>query len=197
MKTKTTALLGLIVSVALHTNLHAQFRLPGTANPDVKHALEAVITDFPKEFADLKGEVLAYNPQTVEYVSKLEFKTAERNVITQHSGKRPVYSWQALMATAEEFEAAAKKYKSLYHQLKGMSLTLNRDYTYSLTGEYDAPDESKKFATTVFHLFPNASNLPKVKVELSLQYEMLEWKLYIIVYQKEREDDERGRIEEQ
>ena len=77
-----------------------------------------------------------------------------------------------------------------------MSLTLNRDYSYSLAGEYDKPDESKKFSTTVFHLFPNASNLPKVKVELSLQYELLEWKIYLLVYQKEREDEERGKIKE-
>jgi hypothetical protein len=39
---------------------------------------------------------------------------------------------------------------------------------------------------SVFQLTPNASNLPKVKVELSLQYEMMEWKIYLTIYQKER-----------
>lgn len=195
MKKANKAMLGLLLGFSLGS-AHAQLRTPGTANPDVKNALETVITDLPKEFASLKGEVIVNNPQTVEYASLLRFKSAEQNVITKHSGKRPVYSWQAVMATTEDFSAAAKKYKSLYGQLKGTSLTLNRDYSYSLAGEYDAPDESKKFSTTVFRLLPSASNLPKVKVELSMQYELLEWKVYLTVYQKEREDADRGPIEE-
>lgn len=178
------------------TYVHAQFKLPGTGNMDVRNALEKVIADYPKEFATLKGEVLTNNPQTVEYTSLLAFKSAEQNTITQYSGKQPIYSWQAQMLTSEEFETAAKKYKALYGQLKGMTITLNRDYTYGLAGEYDAPDESKKFSSTVFTLQPAASNLPKVKVELSLQYQFPEWKIYLMVYQKEREDTERGRIRE-
>ena len=98
--------------------------------------------------------------------------------------------------TTEEFAVAEKKYKGFYKDLKSLSLTLNRDYSYGLEGEYDAPDESRKFATTEFHLTPNASNLPKVKVELSLQFEFPEWKLYLSVYQKEREDNERGKTRE-
>ncbi len=36
----------------------------------------------------------------------------------------------------------------------------------------------------------------KLKVELSMQYELLEWKLKVLVYEKEREDNERGSVEE-
>jgi hypothetical protein len=196
MKVTTKQRLLVLTSVLFFQISNAQLKLPVTGNADVRNALEKVIADFPKEFANLKGEVVNTNPQTIEYASLLSFKSAEQNTITQYSGKQPVYSWQALMFTVEEFEDAAKKYKALYKQLKGMSLTLNRDYTYGLSGEYDAPDDSKKFSTTVFHLLPNASNLPKVKVELSLQYELLEWKIYLMVYQKEREDAERGKIKE-
>lgn len=173
---------------------HAQLRFPGTGNSDFKNALEKVISDFPKEFANLRGEVINTNPQTVEYASLLTFKSAEQNTITQYSGRQPVYSWQALMFTTEEFEVAEKKYKSIYSQLKNTNITLNRDYSYGLSGDYEKPEESKKFSSTVFKLLPNASNLPNVKVELSLQYEMLEWKIYLLVYQKEKEDSERGKI---
>jgi hypothetical protein len=197
MKLKTKQVL-LLIGVCLSSSYsNAQLKIPGTGNPDVRQALEKVITDFPKEFANLKGEIIANNPQTVEYESLLNFKSAEKNIIIQHSGSQPVYSWQALMVTVEDFEAAEKKYKTLYSQLKNINIRLNRDYDYSLSGEYDKPDESKKFSSTIFSLLPNASNLPKVKVELSLQYELLEWKIYLIVYQKEREDNERGKIKEQ
>ncbi|HET7898047.1 MAG TPA: hypothetical protein VFL47_10265 [Flavisolibacter sp.] len=175
---------------------YSQLRLPSKSNSDVRQALEKVIADYPRNFSTLKGEVLTTNPQTVEYTSNLEFKSAEGNSITQYSGKMPVYSWQAQMLTAEEFEVAEKKYKSLYKDLKNISLTVGRDYTYGLSGEYNAPSESLKFASSVFQLTPNASSLPKVKIELSMQYEFPEWKIYLTVFQKEREDDERGKIKE-
>lgn len=174
----------------------AQLKLPGLSNGDVRQALEKVISDFPKNFSTLKGDVITDEPQRVEYASLLQFKTAEKNTITSYSGKLPIYSWQAQMLTAEEFAAAEKKYKSLYKDLKNVSLTLSRDYSYGLEGDYDAPDESRKFASTIMHLTPNAANLPNVKVELSMQYEFPEWKIYLAVYQKEREDNERGKTEE-
>lgn len=196
MKTKTSQLFLTLAAFFLFSKAGAQLKLSVLGNPDVRQALEKVITDFPKGFASLKGEVLNTNPQTVEYESLLNFKSAEKNIIIQHSGAQPVYSWQALMFTTEEFEKAEKKYKTLYGQLKNVNIKLNRDYDYSLSGDYDKPDESKKFSSTVFSLLPNATYLPKVKVELSLQYELLEWKIYLMVYQKEREDSERGKVEE-
>jgi hypothetical protein len=196
MKRPTATLLFSFLFILFSTQSTAQLRLPGLSNSDVKQALEKVLADFPKDFATLKGEVLNNNPQTVEYASQLQFRSAEKNTITEYSGKTPLYSWQALMLTDEEYAIAEKKYKSLFKDLKGISLTLNRDYSYGLEGSYDPPSDAKKFATSVFHLTPNASNLPKVKVELSLQYEMMEWKIYLTVYHKEREDNERGKVRE-
>jgi hypothetical protein len=196
MKLTTKPFLLLFLSLIFFSPSNAQLKLPVKGNPDIRNALEKVIGDFPKEFASLKGEIINTNPQTVEYESLLPFKSAEQNIIIQYSGKDPVYSWQALMFAAEEFEVIEKKYKSLFGQLKGMNLKLNRDYDYSLSGEYDVPSESKKFSSSVFRLLPNATYLPKVKVELSLQYEFPEWKIYLLVYQKEREDNERGKIDE-
>lgn len=196
MKAKSKSLFSFVSALLLFQAATAQLKFPGAGNPDIRNALEKVISDYGKDFVALKGEVQATNPQTVEYGSLLSFKSAESNIIIQHSGNPSVYSWQARMATAEDFEAAEKKYKALYSQLKGMNLKLNRDYDYTLSGDYDKPEESKKFSSTVFHLSPAASYLPKVKVELSLQYELMEWKVYLLVYQKEREDSERGRREE-
>ena len=196
MKRPTATLCFYFLFLTLSLSSTAQLRLPGLSNADIKQALEKVISDYPKGFATLKGEVMANNPQTVEYASLLQFKSSEKNSIIEYSGKTPVYSWQAMMLTDEEYTVAEKKYKSLYKELKGITLTLNRDYSYGLDGVYDAPSENKKFATSVFHLTPNASYLPKVKVELSLQYELPEWKIYLTVYQKEREDNERGKTKE-
>src|ERR687897_2396589 len=148
MKLKTNKVLLVFAAFFSFAIAEAQLKIPGMGNPDVRNALEKVITDFPKEFSSLKGEVIANNPQTVEYESLLTFKTAEKNTIIQYSGTQPVYSWQALMFTLEDFATAEKKYKTLYSELKNINIKLNRDYDYSLTGDYDKPDETKKFSST-------------------------------------------------
>ena len=142
MKLKTKLLVLAFAGFFLPRLSQAQLKIPGLGNPDVRNALEQVIGDFPLHFSTLKGEIINTNPQTVEYESLLTFKSAEKNIIVQHSGTQPVFSWQAVMFTAEEFADAEKKYKTLFNQLKGMNLKLNRDYDYSLAGDYDKPDES-------------------------------------------------------
>lgn len=182
-------------SLFLSCSLNAQLKLP-LKNNALKTDLEQVIDDYPKEFATLKGGVQAENPQTVEYNSQLKFSGSESCIITRYTGAKAIYSFQAVMLTTEDFEAAVKKYKWLFNQLKGMTVKVNRDYTFSLAGAYESPEESRKFTSSVLHMLPSAVNLPKLKVEVSLQFEFPEWKVNLLVYEKEREDDEKGETEE-
>jgi hypothetical protein len=176
-------------------SLNAQLKLP-LKNNALKTDLEQVIDDYPKEFATLKGSVQAENPQTVEYNSQLKFSGSESCIITRYTGAKAIYSFQAVMLTTEDFETAVKKYKWLFNQLKGMTVKVNRDYTFSLAGNYESPEESRKFTSSIFHMLPSAVNVPKLKIEVSLQFEFPEWKVNLLVYEKEREDDERGETEE-
>ena len=173
----------------------AQLRLP-VSNNALKNDLQQVIGDFNNQFTSIKGDVQSENPQTIEYASQVRLSGAEECVITQYTGAKPIYSFQAVMLTTEDFDAASKKYKWLYNQLKGMTIKINHDYTYSLTGDFDKPDESKKFSSTVMRLLPSATQLPKLKVEVTMQYYFPEWKVSLLVYEKEREDKERGKKEE-
>jgi len=173
----------------------AQVRAPFTNN-DLRNNLEKVVGSFSSGFADLKGEVIAENPQTIEYATLLEFRGAEENSITRYLSHKPVYSWQATLLTTEEFEEAEKKYKWLFNQLKVMTLTINKEYSFSLNGDYDAPDESRKFAVSTMVLTPAAVHLPKLKIEVSMNYVFPEWKVQLTVFQKEREDNERGQTRE-
>jgi hypothetical protein len=183
------------IALTLGLSSHAQLKLPVTNN-DLRTNLQKVINGFPTHFETLKGDVLVDNPQSVEYASMLDFKTAEENSITQYKASRPIYSWQATILHTEEFEDAAKKYKWLYGQLKQMTVNLESGYSFTLTGTYDAPTESKKFSTSTFRLTPSASNMPKLKIEVSMQFEFPEWKVGLLVFEKEREDNERGQTKE-
>jgi hypothetical protein len=171
----------------------AQIRAPFTNN-DLRNSLEKVINDFPRELNTIKGEVLVENPQTVEYASLLTFKGSESNTITKYLSAKPIYSWQATVLTTEDFEEAVKKYKWLFNQMKVMTITSENGYGFSLNGNYGEPDESKKFSVSTFQLTPAPTNLTNLKIEVGLQYYFPEWQVNLLVYQKEREDNERGDV---
>ena len=194
MKILRTSLIASVI-VLYVSPARAQFRIPVTNN-DLRHNLEKVIADFPQELSSIKGNMIERNPQTVEYATVLKFEGAEENTVTQYISSKPVYSWQATVLTSEDFEEASKKYKWLCNQLKVMTINMGNGYTFSLNGDYEAPDDSKKFSISTYHLTPAATYMPKLKVEVGMQFYFPEWKVVLRVYQKEREDSERGDINE-
>ena len=198
MKITKPTLIGLILLViAIQTS--AQFKLSKlprvpVTNNELRLNLQKVIADFPNQFSELRGDTLELNPQTVEYASRLDFSMAPMNSIMEYRGLEPKYSWQALISITEEFDEASQKYDWLCKQLKVMTIRLDGGYTFSLNGNYEAPDETRGFSSSIFKLTPNASNMPKLKIEVSMQFEFPEWKVNLSVYEKEREDHERGDI---
>lgn len=175
---------------------HAQFKLLPVTNNDLRNNLSKVISDFPTGLSSIKGDVLVENPQSTEYESTLKFEGAESNSITKYAAAKPIYSWQATLLTTEDYETAAKKYKWLCGQLKVITVKMDNGVTFSLDGVYEQPEESKKFSTSTYRLMPAANNMPKLKIEATMQFEFPEWKVNLLVYQKEREDNERGQTEE-
>jgi len=192
MKFIKTQLIGLALFLVCQ-NSQAQVKFPVTDN-DLRNNLEKIIGDFPNHLSTVRGDTIEVNPQSIEFASTLDFKMAEQNSITQYISANPVFSWQALFLQTEEFSEAAKKYKWLCNQLKVMTIKTGTNYSYNLSGHYDEPTESKKFAASVYKLTPNASDMPKLKIEASMQYEFPEWKVRIYIYEREREDNERGDI---
>ena len=192
MKMPKTSLIA-FVFLCFASKSEAQIRIPVTNN-DLRNNLQKVIADFPNGLNDIKGNVTSRNPQTIEYTTLLKFDGAEDNTITQYISAKPIYSWQALVLTTEDFEEASKKYKWLCNQLKVMTIKMGDGYTFSLNGNYEAPTESKDFNTSTFQLTPAATYLPKLKIEVGMQFYFPEGKVSLAVYQKEREDNERGDI---
>jgi hypothetical protein len=184
----------LIATILLFIGLttEAQVKIPVTNN-DLRTNLSKILTDYAHGFTALKGDTIDVGPQTVEYTSRLEFNGAEQNSIVEYRAKNPVYSWKAVLMTTEDFEEASRKYKWLYNQLKVITVKVE-DFSFTLSGAYEAPDESRKFSSSLFKLTPNAANMPRLKIEASMQYEFPEWKITLMVYEKEREDNERGDI---
>ena len=187
--------LKLAAAVLLFFSLNSKaqgFKFPVTNN-DLRTSLSKVITDYVDGFASLKGDTISVSPQSIEFTSKLNFQGGEENTITQYKSKNQIYSWQTVLLTSEDFDQASKKYKWLCNQLKVMTVKV-QEYSFTMSGDYEAPDDSKKFVTSIFKLTPNASNMPRLKIEATMQFEFPEWKVHLRVYEREREDNERGDI---
>ena len=155
--------------------------------------IKRVIEDYPNRFASIKGNIIVQNPQSAEYECNFKVYGAEESTITFYkSNNNNVCSWQALMYSSDNFEEAKKKYKELYQQLNNLAVQFNGQNSLLLKGEYDEPKEEKKFAGSLLSIYPVDEAHKRLKVEVSFQYELMEWKIRILVYDREREDHERG-----
>lgn len=193
MKTNQPTLLvaaALLCSFALHAQVHLP--VPNVFRADVQKA----VSDFPSQFASLRGEVRITNPQTVEYASLLQVHKAEDCSITQYSANsKPVYSLHALMLSTENFAEAEKRYKWIFAQLKGLNVKYVVDQ-YTLHGVYEAPAESRQFTTSTLAVSHPPAALQKLRLEVSMQFEFPEWKVALTVFEWERDDEEQGNLED-
>jgi len=156
-----------------------------------------IIIDYPNSFQHYIGEELIRNPQSVDYSSLLKIRGSEDCVITKYnSSKRNRYSFQAVMATTEDFETAKNKFQAFYNQLNNMPVRFSHNEASRLQGVYESPTEEKKFTSTIFSASQDDASLKNLKVELLMEYVVTEWKVKLLVYEKEREDDERGDVKE-
>jgi hypothetical protein len=77
-----------------------------------------------------------------------------------------------------------------------MTLTFQGGYSFTLSGNVEAASEERKFSSGIYKLTPNARNIPKIRIEASMNFEFPEWKVKLIVYERERADAERGEVRE-
>jgi hypothetical protein len=188
---KTVKALVLITAISLSSaSSSAQLKLPiGNA---AAQSFRKVIEDYPQHFSHITGNMIADNGGTIEFTCTSPVQGEEESRITRHVSGKPIYSWQATMLTTESFEKARQKFKSLFGQLNNLSVNLDGN-SYKLKAGYSAPSEEMKFNSILFSALPEQDIFKKLKTELVLQfYPPMEWKVKLLVYEKEREDNEQG-----
>lgn len=161
---------------------------------DIATDLKKVILDYPNDFQNIIGDLIVKNPQSTDYRCNLQVEGAEECYITRYSTsseEQPIYSWQALMLTTENFNEAKRKFKSLFDHFNNLAIG-----TSSLKGSYEMPAEEKRFTSVIFSISPADESSKKLRVEIVMENEGMEWKVRIQVYEQEREDEEKGGIVE-
>lgn len=192
MKKNVKALVLLTISCSLFLFSQAQLKLP-VANA-VGADLKKIIEDYPNRFINLLGEMKAEHEQTTDYYCNCSFKNAEEITLTRYSAtKKSILSWQATMLTTEDFNEAKQKFKSLYSQINNLAIHVGERKNDHLKGVYESPAEEKKFSAVLFSVDSFDEGVKKLKVELTMEfYAPMEWKVKVLVYEREREDDQKG-----
>src|SRR5688572_4296957 len=152
--------------------------------------LQKVINDYPNQFRNIKGAVIVENPQTTDYVSIVQIPGSVNTVITKYSasGDDEIYSWKCVMLESEDFEAVSKKYREIFNQMKNSIIKLDGNKPFILNGSFEEPTEEKRFISTPFTLVPASGDLKKLRVELTIEYLVTEWKVSLLVYDQPDED---------
>jgi hypothetical protein len=167
-------------------------QLNAVAGNNISSDVKKIIEDYPNHFKNIIGELLIENPQSSDYSSLIKLNGAEDCTITKYSAtKKDIYSWQALLLTTENFDEAKKKFRSLYTQINNLSVS-----GWHLIGVYESPEMEKKFTNVVFSFDPGNEAMKNLKVEIMIESEVMEWKIKLLVYGKERDDNEKGEAKE-
>lgn len=191
---KAAALSAVFIFFALLSQSQSLLKLPTTS--PLPGDIKKLVADYPSRFANVLGEELAKNPQSTDYNCSLKISGADNSVITLYSSASGnKCSWTGEMLVTENFDEAKKKYKTLFNQLNNMQVS-DASGAFHFKGKYDEPTEAKKFAGSVLAPDKTVNGFMALRLEVSLQYELLEWKVKLLLYDKEREDNERGKTTE-
>jgi len=151
-----------------------------------------VLSDYPNGFKNIIGDEIKQNPQSIEFECLVTVKDAIKcRLIKYSSNVKDIYSWEADMIKTDDFEAASKKFRSLYNSLQHLSVNINGS-TAVFKGDYIKPSEAIKFTTIVLEAGDKTPEFKKLKLGLVLETDMLDWVIKIQVYEQERLDKDKG-----
>lgn len=164
--------------------VNAQPKLPfHKTAPSIKPAIEQVARDFYENFGNIIGDTINQTGSSIEFKSRIAPPESLVTSITKYVDPYS-YSWQSTMFESEDFHEAVSKYKEYFKQLNGCKLTFYDKTSYNLSGNYDMPDESRSFASSILKLDGTNPDLQLFTVEVALNYSMPEWAVKVMVYEK-------------
>lgn len=180
--------LALLLLLALHIRVSAQ----GVFSNQTNGALEKVIQDYPNQFKNIKGDLLASNQREAEYKSVVVIPGAESSTVIQYTGaERHIVSWQTILYSSADFDKAEEKFKELYGEIKNTIVRLDGERPVILNGKYETPEEGKTHTTVVFDILPSTGSTRQLRVDMTLSKQRNgRWVVVLSVYDKDRKEEE-------
>ena len=155
-------------------------------------AVETILGDFPYNYKHISGNLLIAQGEWEHYASTITLPGAKNCVVGRyHSVLDTTADWQALMFNSEEYEAAAREHKRLFHQLNTCKMKTVDGSVFYLDGKLEQPDVVLDFVTSTFRVQTSDERYRLFKIELELLYQMNEWVININMVSKKKDSDMR------
>jgi len=154
-------------------------------------SLQSVLEDYPNNFYNISGDVLMEQGEAEQYESKVQLPGSETCIIGRyHSVIDTTASFHAVMFRSEEYEAAAKQYRTLYKQLKASPVVMVDGSKFYLNGAFSEPDNSLDFTVSTMTFRSQDRRYTGFLVDLELVYTMNEWAVNINMGRKKDDTEE-------
>ena len=193
MKINQNLLTAVAIAAAI---LPANAQLNLSFNNGVRPAAEKVLTAYTDQFKTIQGDTISYSDNVAVFTSKVKPEGALECTLTKYlQGNTGDCAWKAVMFRSEDFEAAVKKYSGCYQQLKNI-LFRTGAHAYKMDGDYQKPNETKNFYSTIFQPATDDDQFKKLRLEILLEGDLTEWTVSILVYDRVHEDTEGSMVHE-
>jgi hypothetical protein len=157
----------------------------GVFTNQTNSAIEKVIQDYPNQFRNITGALLVEKQQTADYRSNIQIPGAISCQVIKYSSGNSALCWRAELIQTGNFDEARSLYKDIYNQVRNSIIKIEGEKPYILNGQYDIPDQRRRFQSVVFNMLPAVGELQKLKVELSLVQQSATWKVIIVVHDQD------------
>ena len=155
----------------------------GVFSNETTVALQKVIQDYPNRFENIRGAVITSYPEATDYQSTVEIPGAVNAVISHYrASNKELYSWKSTVFVSESFDDANRQYKELFNQIRNTIITIEGEKPFILMGTLASAFESRRSTSTQFQLYSAASVMQQLKVVLTLEHSVTEWKIQLTVY---------------
>jgi hypothetical protein len=165
----------------------------GVFSNQTNFMLEKVVQDYPSQFKNIRGKLLASEAASEKYASTLAIPGAiSTTIIESKQADKPVVCWQSVLYVNTDFAIAKGRFENLFEQIKNTIIKPVDEKPVIVNGLFINPHPDKIFTTIQFDLLPPVSAVQKVNIDLVMQHTGSQWQIVLSVYDKERTADAGG-----
>ncbi len=163
----------------------AQFSKNSTANEAFSAALSTIVLDYKNNFINVQSKELAGQAAVNTFVSAVCLPAATHCYIVRYTSEEDkTASWQALMYTGDNYNAAVRMYKNTFRDIKA-TLVAGIDKTPdAFTGKLETPDESLRFTVSALRLKTDDAAYNNFEVSVELTSTPGGWEVNVNLYKK-------------
>lgn len=152
----------------------------GVFSNQTNAALQRVISDYPNQFQNIKGEKLSSRPDATEFRSTVDIAGTAGAVITAfREGESHELSWQTILFQSSSFADTKQRFQEYFQSIKNSIIRVEGLPPVILNGNYDSPREDQNQTIIPFQLLPGNNKLKGFSVALKMIQGNSVWEIHL------------------